>query len=432
MLRALAELLAPLRDDLDVMPSPVPDRPGLLIRDPLGYTDSVLIVPPPLVPLLRFFDGRSEASALRRALAELAGGAPEAEGVLTSLLGALGGGFLVDATFRGMRERAHAEFAAAAVREPSHLGDGGYPGEAGALRRRLDAYLAGRPVAPEDGGPAPANGDGGPREAEGEGGDGLLAIAAPHVSPSGGFRSYAAAYRELGPRHAGRTFVVLGTSHHGAPETFGLTLKPFRTPYGDAPVDTEIVERLAAAAPSAVVLEDYCHKVEHSIEFQVVFLQHALGPSVRIVPILVGPFARSLLAGGLPEDDTGVASFLEALAELQRREAGRLLWVLGVDMAHVGRRYGDRFAARADEGALRDVRERDHERLERVAAGDAAGFWELVRPNADALRWCGAAPLYAFLRAAPQATGRLLRYEQWNIDEASVVSFAALRFAARG
>ena len=49
----------------------------------------------------------------------------------------------------------------------------------------------------------------------------------------------------------------------------------------------------------------------------------------------------------------------------------------------------------------------------------------------DALRWCGTAPLYAFLRVVRPRRGELLRYEQWNIDEQSVVSFAALAFTNR-
>ncbi len=49
--------LAALRRSLDLMPSPVAERPGLLLRDPFGYTSQVLIIPPPLVPLLRLFDG---------------------------------------------------------------------------------------------------------------------------------------------------------------------------------------------------------------------------------------------------------------------------------------------------------------------------------------------------------------------------------------
>jgi MEMO1 family protein len=42
---------------------------------------------------------------------------------------------------------------------------------------------------------------------------------------------------------------------------------------------------------------------------------------------------------------------------------------------------------------------------------------------------CGSAPLYTFLKAVPGARGKLLRYEQWNIDEQSVVSFAGMSFS---
>ena len=68
---------------------------------------------------------------------------------------------------------------------------------------------------------------------------------------------------------------------------------------------------------------------------------------------------------------------------------------------------------------------------ERIQEGDAAGFWALVQDGGDELRWCGASPLYTFLRAAAPAPAEVARYEQWNIDEASVVSFAALSFHDR-
>jgi len=53
-----------------------------------------------------------------------------------------------------------------------------------------------------------------------------------------------------------------------------------------------------------------------------------------------------------------------------------------------------------------------------------------VQENHDDLKWCGSAPLYTFLRVLPQARSQLRRYEQWNIDPQSVVSFAALAFSA--
>ena len=48
-----------LRRGLDIFPSPVSDRPGLMFRDPFRYADEILIIPPLLVAALNFFDGES-------------------------------------------------------------------------------------------------------------------------------------------------------------------------------------------------------------------------------------------------------------------------------------------------------------------------------------------------------------------------------------
>jgi AmmeMemoRadiSam system protein B len=410
---AMPRRLAPLRRSLDAMPSPVADRPGLLLRDPFGYAEDVVIIPPPLVAFLRFFDGEHDegdlAAALHRATGDLG-----ASGFARRLADALGeGGFLEDEELERRRDSRHRAFAEAPAREPTHAGDG-YPADVAELAGLLDAWL--RPRSEDDSPPPPD----------------VYAVAAPHVSLEGGRRAYAAAYRALPGDAAGRTAVVLGTSHYGAPERFGLTRKPYATPFGPAGTDPAVVDRLVAAGGDAVIVEDYCHAVEHSIEFQVVFLQHLLGPDVRVVPVLCGPFAAATRGPGRPEDDPGVARFLDALGELDAREGRRLLWVLAVDMAHVGRRYGQDLDARAGEGPLVEVEARDRRRIAALAAGDAAAFWQLVRENGDDLSWCGASPLYAFLRATAPSRGALLRYEQWNIDPASVVSFAALAFGRGG
>jgi hypothetical protein len=68
-----------------------------------------------------------------------------------------------------------------------------------------------------------------------------------------------------------------------------------------------------------------------------------------------------------------------------------------------------------------------------MESGDARGFWERVQDDKDdrqaELKWCGSSPIYTFLRAVPGARGRLKQYQQWNIDDASVVSFAGMRFS---
>ena len=392
--------------DLDFLPSPLEDRPGLMMRDPFGYSDVTLIVPPPLVPLLAMFDGEQSEDELREAIYRMTNDLRSGE-IMNHLKDALErAGFLEGPVFEQMKQARQQAFAESPVREPAHAGTA-YPEEGGMLRE----WLSQRGLEPG-----------------GEDAGDLVGIAAPHVSPEGGWASYREAYRALGRPLAGRTFVVLGTSHYGEPEKFGLTRKDFVTPFGTARTERELVEKLAAKAPRASKMEDYCHAVEHSIEFQVVFLQALFGPEVKILPILVGPFARSLYRGGKPEDDEGVREFLDALGELQAAEGKRLCWVLGVDMAHMGRRYGDPIQAEAQRGEMLEVAERDKARIERLEQGDAEGFWELVQPNHDDLKWCGSAPFYTFLKAAPGARGRLRLYEQWNIDPQSVVSFGALEF----
>jgi AmmeMemoRadiSam system protein B len=177
-----------------------------------------------------------------------------------------------------------------------------------------------------------------------------------------------------------------------------------------------------------VRMEDYCHAIEHSIEFQVLFLQYLYGPNISILPILCGSFARSIYQGGSPETNEHVQRFFDSLGNISAREGNKLLWVLGVDMAHMGRRYGDQMIARAEEAEMTAVAERDKLRIERVTQADAPGFWDLIQQNQDDLKWCGSAPIYTFLKAVPEARGTLRRYQQWNIDEQSVVSFAAIGF----
>lgn len=393
------------------MPSPSPEQPGLLVRDPFRYSPAVLIIPPALIPSLALFNGENTDLDLKADLYRRTGQLVSGEIIAQFIQALEANGFLETAEFYRMREARQKEFREAPARLPSHAGSG-YPDQPDALRSQFAEYFA-----PFE---KPADPPGG------------MGLAAPHVSPMGGWKGYATAYRRLNPELAERTFVVLGTSHYGPPERFGLTRKPFLTPLGTLEVDTPRVEWLAERAADAVVMEDYCHAIEHSIEFQCVFLQYALGAPVRILPILCGPFAQSLATGKPPESQADLGRFFEALAEMAERDGPRLFWVLGIDLAHLGRRYGDRFSAQAEQGRMASIREQDQERLLRACAGDSEGFFARVHPGQDRLRWCGYSPLYTFLKAVPEARGNLLHYEQWNIDPESVVTFAALEFSRNG
>jgi AmmeMemoRadiSam system protein B len=353
------------------MPSPSEEHPGLFIRDPYRYSDAMLVIPPPLVECLENFDGEHTdldlKLALSRAINQL--DVLDLQQHLTQTLSAAG--FLEDEVFEQLQRERRTEFAASPIREAAHAG-AAYPEDPLELRETMVRYMTDAPA-------SSLNGD-------------LLGLAAPHVSPEGGWESYRAAYGLLRPEHRDKTFVILATSHYGEPERFGLTRKNFTTPLGEARADRPLVDWLANRGGAAVAMEDYCFSFEHTVEFQVLFLQHALGPDVKILPVLCGPFARSLFQGGDPEDDDGVKRFFGALGELHDRERDNLVWVLGVDMAHMGARYGDRFDAFANQGRMTEIGELDGKRMERIGAGDAGGFWDLVRQDRDPLKWCGSAP----------------------------------------
>lgn len=409
----MSRTLPRLRAGLDIVPSPVPEHPGLILRDPFRYSEAILVIPPVWVLALPCLDGEQTELDVQAMMTRRLGQMVPSEAVHTFVEALKTQGFLDTEEFHSLRDKRHAEFREAPERQPAHAGSA-YPVEAAGVEETLGGYFRDEP----DGAPAALD----------SAVDGLVGIAAPHVSPSGGWKSYAAAYRRLSPKLSDRTFVLLGTSHYGQPEKFGLTRKPYVTPLGKAEVDVALVEEIARRAPQSVILEDYCHSIEHSIEFQVVFLQYIMKRPVKILPILCGPFAASLMSGKPPESDDGVRAFFDALAEMAQAQGERLFWLLGIDMAHMGARYGDDFQALAGQGRMHAVSARDNERLERVSAGDAAGFFELVKTNGDDLKWCGYSPLYTFLRCRPKLRGRVLRYEQWNIDPQSVVTFAGMEF----
>lgn len=394
-----------IRMELDFMPSPAEDRPGLMIRDPFEFSDAVLIIPPPLVRALACFDGEHDQEGLRQAIYDATGELRSGElgGHLIEALDTAG--FLENERFDQIRFARVREFQDSTLRQPCHAGSA-YPDTC----EELEAWMSenmGQPA----GGVEP-----------------VVAIAAPHASPDGGWASYRAAYRSLGAWAQDRTFVILGTSHYGEPGLFGLTRKQFVTPWGAAQTELALVDELSRRAPSSIRMEDYCHKIEHSIEFQIVFLQSLFGAGVRVAPILTGSFAEALETGRAPESDPAVAAFFDVLGDIRAREGSKLVFVLGVDMAHMGRRYGDDFAAEPNRGAMAEVDARDRRRIGRLLEGDAQGFWAEVCQNQDDLKWCGTSPFYTFLKSAPGVRGTLLEYQHWAIDPESVVTFGAMTF----
>ena len=382
------------------MPSPDPEQPGLLLRDTYGYSERVLVIPPQLVKGLQFFDGASTENDLREWLVRVTNSfdvGPQLQNLISALSES---GFLEDEIYFGMRDAAHQAFADLPVR-PAAFAGGAYPECPEDCRRFLDQFLEELPELPEPAGK-------------------MVGIAAPHVSYEGGWECYRDAFSALRQMGPDRTYIILATSHYGEPEKFGVTRKPYQTPLGETTPANELLDELKALAPDALIEEDYCQVMEHSAEFHVLWLQYLFGPNVKVLPILVGAcFADS------PEVSPHLKALYDGLAALAQKHGDELGWVLSIDMAHMGPRYGDEMEYQEGNAGIEEL---DQLRVSALAEGDIAKFWANVRTNDDPWKWCGSAPLYTFFRAMPGVKAEMLRYGHWNIDEASVVSFAGMRF----
>lgn len=315
---------------------------------------------------------------------------------LTALLDALAeAGFLEGPTRDVQRERALREYRAQPARPPSCAGSV-YPAGRGALRAALDAWLA-----------------------RGDGADAVLPpgpvrlIVAPHIDYARGAAGYAHAYRALARTDAD-LFVVFGTAHATPPHLFTLTRLDHDTPLGPVRTDHAALTRLLAELGEGELLEDeLTHRDEHSIELQLVVLQHLLRRPFTVLPVLCSSITEA------PDPEAATAQFLAALG---RAVSGRrVCFVAGADLAHVGPMYGDPRPASARE--LAGLADEDRRTLAALCTGDATAFHRDAARDDHRRRLCGIAPIYAALRASG-ARPRLLHYEQWT-DGVDSVSFAA-------
>jgi AmmeMemoRadiSam system protein B len=383
------------------------------LRDPAGFTDQVAVLPAALLDLVSLFDGEHSVEEIQQILGRRHDQAPTAEQIAEVVERFDAAGFLDSDRFRERRRALEDAFRQSPVRPAAHAG-GAYAGDAARLRAQIDGFFSG----PD-----------GPRETShpADNGSGISALIAPHIDFHRGGSTYAWAYREVLERSDADLYVVLGTSHAGMPDPFAVTLKPYDTPLGPVPVDREFYDALSRRAGQDLLASEPAHRAEHSIEFQAVMLQHIVGRRrpFAILPVLASYLHESLWSGGDPEGDPRVPRFVDALRETIAASSRRVCLVAGVDLAHVGPRFGDPKPNTAP--SLARVERADRAMLESVVGVDARGFYAGVAADHDARRICGLSPIYTLLRLLPEARGRLLRYTQWP-DPQGAVTFCAVAF----
>jgi AmmeMemoRadiSam system protein B len=393
----------------------IPDkRHGKLIvlRDTQGISDSQAVLPPALVPIVARFTGDRTCAEIAREVSEESGAEVPVD-LVVSLAEELDKGLLLEgATFQAAHKRVQRAFAESAVRPASHAG-GAYHDDPTKLRVYLDEDCL-----------AKAN-----TLATTTSKKRMTALIAPHIDPWRGAACYGHAYGALAralPDDVD-TFILLGTSHAPMREPFALCKKTFATPLGDVPPDEAAVDDLASRAGFDAYGDQFNHKREHSLEFQVVFLKHLMkSRPFRIVPILAG-LGEHQAHGTDPERDARATKFLDSIRALAETRGGRAVVVAGADLAHVGPRFGD--AAPYGESERAKLERTDRSSLDLALQGDAPSFWQHVARDLDTRRVCGLAPIYSLLRSSSPSDGELFWYEQTvDKEDGSIVSHAAVGF----
>lgn len=383
------------------------------LLDPLGIVAEPLLVPIEAYrQVVRCFDGTTTLPEIQTRVMRQSGQlVPLAE--LEEIVDQLDHALALDGpSFAAYRLAYRQELV-----RPAALAGRSYAGTERALRAQLAQFFA------------HANGAGMPRLDDGAATGRLRGILSPHIDFYRGGPVYTWSYKELVERSDADTFVILGVAHQYCRRRFALTRKDFETPLGLVPTDRTYVDRIAALAGQELFEDELSHRTEHSIEFQVVFLQYLLGGrrDFSIVPILVGSFHDLMEEGTDPIEDPDVRRFVDALRAAESASGKTVMYIGGIDLSHVGPEFGD--PDPVDRDTLSVVRTFDEAMLDRAAASDAAGWFGTAAEVDNRWRVCGLAATYTMLHAMGPARGRLLRYDQAvDARKTCCVTFASLAF----
>lgn len=192
------------------------------------------------------------------------------------------------------------------------------------------------------------------------------------------------------------TFVILGPKHSdpfggGRVPPVAVTKETFKMPFGDVPVNQDIVEEIIGGP---IEVSSDAHASEHSIEVQLPFLQY-FSEDIDFVPVLIS-------SQNLNVAEKVGKSLKDAL---EGREA---TLIASTDFTHCGPNYGQLPPNGKSVGEF--AKEQDQKAIDRILELDASGLSRVVDENNISM--CGPAGVEAVIFAikGEVQSGNLLKY----------------------
>ena len=408
--------------DVEVVPVNIRGRGGVALRDPLRYTDEMIVIPQEALPLVQMFDGNTSILDIQAELSRRYGEIIPTDDIRKVAEDLDNHFFLYSENFLKQKRRIDEEFVRSEVRQPIHTGLS-YSNDPEELKKELESYFS------KADGERSTGGEGAERQIKdiNQNGD-LLAILSPHISIGAGGICFAHTYKLIEEAPPADLYVILGIGHAGISDFFTGTKKDFMTPLGLVKTERGFMENLDNLFGQRLFWGETLHRTEHTIEFQTVFLKYVLKDApFAIAPILVSFPYQVLTTEGLDGARVIIDDFISAMRDALSSYPGKKVIISSVDFAHVGIRYGDKRELTQPE--LESVKERDKEMMEIIAGGDAEEFVSHIASDDDKRRICGFSAIYTMLKVLDKPKGVLLDYDSTVMDNKnSTVTFAGMAF----
>jgi MEMO1 family protein len=141
---------------------------------------------------------------------------------------------------------------------------------------------------------------------------------------------------------------------------------------------------------------------------------------------LVGSFHEYFENRESPDSSVTFLQLIESLQKALHISGRKPLFIASVDLAHIGRKFGDDFDAAP---ALSNLRFEDRKLIDSIERLDKESFFQKILDDNDKYKICGTSPIYSLLSLNDFNKASFLKYNQWNdIETKSAVSFASFAF----
>ncbi|OHC01994.1 MAG: AmmeMemoRadiSam system protein B [Planctomycetes bacterium RIFCSPLOWO2_12_FULL_40_19] len=397
---------------IDAFPIQTSGQQAMCLRDPFN-TKNTFVVPNHVFYIICHFDGNHSILDIQSKFSQKYGKLLSGDNIQQIIQELDKNLLLENDRSRDFIEKLKGDFINSTIRKDAHAGTA-YEADKERLTGQIDKFFTS------------TDGPGKPSSSNKT--TDLKGIIAPHIDVGCGGPCFAWAYKEIAESSDAELFIILGIAHTETKNLFVLTDKTFETPFGNVATDKDFLASLHKKNKTDYFEDEFIHKDEHSVGFQLIFLQYLYHRKkvFSIIPILCSSFGEAGRDNNSPGGISQFEEFVSSLKETIKESRKKICIIASVDLAHVGSRFGDRELQ--DEAYLKKLHSEDTDMLRYVENLDTEGFNNSIQKDNNSRKICGYPAIHTMLNVIEASKGKLLKYSQYTDQTNSTVSFASMAF----